>query len=51
MATVGYARVSTIGQNLEVQLEKLREYGCEEISQEKRSGLSHRPRDGTFRRG
>ncbi len=38
MATVGYARVSTIGQNLDVQLEKLREYGCEEISEEKRSG-------------
>ena len=38
MATVGYARVSTIGQNLGVQLEKLREYGCEEIFEEKRSG-------------
>ena len=38
MATVGYARVSTIGQNLDVQLEKLREYGCEEIFEEKRSG-------------
>ena len=38
MAIVGYARVSTIGQNLDVQLEKLREYGCEEIFEEKRSG-------------
>ena len=38
MATVGYARVSTIGQNLALQLEKLREYGCDEIFQEKRSG-------------
>ena len=38
MATVGYARVSSIGQNLDLQLGKLREYGCEEIFQEKRSG-------------
>ena len=38
MATVGYARVSSIGQNLDLQLEKLQEYGCEEIFQEKRSG-------------
>ncbi len=38
MATVGYARVSSIGQNLDLQLEKLREYGCDEIFQEKRSG-------------
>ncbi len=38
MATVGYARVSSIGQNLELQLEKLREYGCDEIFQEKISG-------------
>ena len=38
MATAGYARVSSIGQNLDVQLDKLREYGCEEIFEEKRSG-------------
>ena len=38
MAIVGYVRVSTIGQNLDVQLEKLREYGCEEIFEEKRAG-------------
>ncbi len=38
MATVGYARVSSIGQNLDLQLEKLREYGCDEVFQEKRSG-------------
>ncbi len=37
MATVGYARVSSIGQNLDVQLDKLREYGCDEIFEEKRS--------------
>ncbi|WIO73370.1 recombinase family protein [Porticoccaceae bacterium LTM1] len=35
---VGYARVSSYGQSLEVQLEKLNEYGCDEIFQEKRSG-------------
>ncbi len=29
---------SPIGQNLDVQLDKLREYGCEETFQEKRSG-------------
>ena len=38
MATAGYAWVSSIGQNLDVQLDKLREYGCEEIFEEKRSG-------------
>ena len=42
MAIVGYVRVSTIGQNLDVQLEKLREYGCEEIFEEKRSGRRSR---------
>lgn len=35
---MGYARVSSIGQNLDLQLEKLREYGYDEIFQEKRSG-------------
>ena len=29
MAIVGYTRVSTIGQNLDVQIEKLREYAGE----------------------
>lgn len=36
---VGYARVSTIGQNLDVQLERLREAGVTKLFVEKRSGL------------
>ena len=38
MATVGYARVSSIGQSLDVQLDKLSEYGCEKIYREKKTG-------------
>ena len=38
MAIVGYARVSSTGQSLEVQLERLLDAGCERIYQEKRSG-------------
>jgi DNA invertase Pin-like site-specific DNA recombinase len=40
MATVGYARVSSVGQSLDVQIDKLTDYGCEEIFQEKRSGVT-----------
>ena len=47
MAILGYARASTIGQNLDVQLEKLREYGREEIFEEKRSGRRSRSACGT----
>lgn len=44
MKTVGYARVSSVGQSLEVQLEKLANAGCEKIYQEKRSGTdANRP--------
>lgn len=40
MATVGYARVSSVGQSLEVQLEKLNEYGCTKTYKEKKSGTT-----------
>ena len=43
MARVGYARVSSVGQNLEVQLDKL--HHCDKIFQEKTNGAgSTRPR-------
>lgn len=40
MSVVGYARVSTIGQSLDVQTDKLSQYGCENIYKEKRSGTT-----------
>ena len=43
MALVGYARVSSMGQSLEVQLDKL--HACEKVFQEKKGGAtSQRPR-------
>jgi DNA invertase Pin-like site-specific DNA recombinase len=38
MATVGYARVSSAGQSLDVQLGKLEQAGCDKVFKEKRSG-------------
>ena len=43
MAKIGYARVSTVGQSLDVQLDKLKD--CEKIFREKMSGTNDkRPR-------
>ena len=43
MSTVGYARVSSVGQSLDVQLDKLKD--CDKVFQEKRTGASStRPR-------
>ena len=43
MSTVGYARVSSVGQSLNVQLDKLK--GCDKVFQEKKTGTSSkRPR-------
>jgi DNA invertase Pin-like site-specific DNA recombinase len=39
MTTVGYARVSSTGQDLAVQLEKLEKAGCQKLFKEKRSGI------------
>ncbi len=39
---VGYARVSTIGQNLESQIEHLQAEGCDKIFQEKLTGFDRR---------
>lgn len=40
---IGYARVSSVGQSLDVQLSKLEDWGCSKVYQEKTSGTtSHR---------
>ncbi|MCW3789651.1 recombinase family protein [Plebeiobacterium sediminum] len=40
---IGYARVSTQDQNLELQIEALMKFGCEEIFKEKKSAVKERP--------
>ena len=40
---IGYARVSTRDQNLELQIEALEKFQCEKIFQEKKSAIKDRP--------
>ncbi|WP_252188946.1 recombinase family protein [Bacillus mycoides] len=39
---VGYVRVSTIDQNLDLQIDALKSYGCDKIFQGKLSGVKHK---------
>lgn len=45
MAVVGYARVSSFGQALEVQTAALQEAGCDKVFAEKRSGTTQEGRE------
>lgn len=42
---IGYARVSSLGQSLDSQIEKLLAFGCEKVFQEKRSGATREKRE------
>lgn len=44
MALVGYARVSSVGQSLDIQVAALTEAGCDKIFAEKRSGVTAKER-------
>jgi len=43
MAKIGYARVSTREQNLDLQIDALNQFGCDKIYTEKKSGARDRP--------
>jgi DNA invertase Pin-like site-specific DNA recombinase len=45
MSEVGYARVSSVGQSLDVQEAALKEAGCEKVFSEKRTGTTTDNRD------
>ena len=40
MEIIGYGRVSSVGQSLDVQIDKLNDFGCTKLFQEKQSGTS-----------
>jgi DNA invertase Pin-like site-specific DNA recombinase len=44
MAVVGYGRVSSVGQSLQIQTDLLTKYGCEKLFTEKKSGTSTKKR-------
>ena len=45
---VGYARVSTIDQNIDLQLSALKEVGCEKLYQEEYSKKKSAPSHGAL---